>query len=236
MIKQKKIFTLFFTIILTSVSGQESVNQFDKDGKRNGLWTKNYHETNQKRYEGVFKHGKEVDTFKYYTLSSGKSVLSAIKVFNENNSLAEVTFLSSNKMVISEGTMNEKNFVGQWIFYHKNSKSKMIVEQYNKDGVLDGDRFVYFKNGNSAEKASYKNGKLNGESKWYTENNVLIKQSYYKEDQLHGETINYDASANITSKGNYNEDQKEGIWLYYKDGERSKEINHTTNEVISKQE
>ena len=236
MIKQKKILLLFFTIILTSVSAQKSVNQFDKDGKRHGFWTKNYHETNQIRYEGAFDHGKEIDTFKFYTLSGGKSVLSAIKVFNEKDSIAEISFLASNKKVISEGKMIGKRFTGKWIFYHKNSNTKMIVEHYNTDGKLEGERYVYFKNGLPAEKAVYKDGKLNGKSKWFTENNKLIKQSHYKDDQLHGETINYDAEGKPTSKGNYNENQKVGIWTYYKDGELTKEINHTTNEVISKQE
>ncbi len=235
MIKQKEILTLFFTIILTTLWAQKTVNQFDKDGKRDGFWTKNYDKTDEKRYEGVFKHGKEIDTFKYYTLSNGKSVLSAVKVFNENNNFAAVTFLASNKKVISEGHMNGRHFVGQWIFYHKNSKAKMIVEHYNEEGELDGERNVYYENGNTAEKGSYKNGKLNGESKWFTENKVLIKESAYKDDQLHGETINYDASGNITSKGNYAEDKKVGIWSYYKGGKLTKEINHTTNKVISKQ-
>lgn len=236
MIKQIKVLPLFFTIILTSAFAQKSVNQFDKDGKRDGLWTKNYHKTEQKRYEGMFKHGKEIDTFKYYTLSGGKSVLSAVKVFNEKDSIAEVSFLASNKKVISEGAMNGRNFVGQWIFYHNNSNAKMIVEHYNEAGELDGERNVFYENGNTAEKASYKNGKLNGESKWFTEKNILIKESHYKEDLLHGETINYDAVGNATSKGNYVEDKKAGIWSYYKDGKLTKEINHTTNKVISKQE
>ncbi len=100
MIKQKLILGLIFTIILTLGHAQKSVNQFDKEGERHGLWTKNYHQTDQKRYEGVFKNGKEIDSFKYYTLSKGKSILSAIKVFNENDSLADITFLASNKKVI----------------------------------------------------------------------------------------------------------------------------------------
>lgn len=236
MIKQLKILVLFFTIILTSVNAQKSVNQVDKDGKRNGLWTKNYHQTDQLRYEGVFKHGKEIDTFKFYTLSGGKSVLSAVKVFNEKDSLANVTFLSSNKKIISEGNMIGKRFVDKWVFYHKNSNAQMIVEHYNDEGKLEGERCVYFKNGLPAEKAVYINGKLNGESKWFTESDKLIKQSQYRDDLLHGETINYDADGKITSKGSYNEDQKVGIWFYYKDGELTKEINHTTNEVISTKE
>jgi len=236
MIKQKLILGLIFTIILTLGHAQKSVNQFDKEGERHGLWTKNYHQTNQKRYEGVFKNGKEIDSFKYYTLSKGKSILSAIKVFNENDSLADITFLASNKKVISQGKMNGKRFIGQWVFYHKNSTSKMIDETYNEYGKLEGERKVYYKNGLIAEKAFYKNGKLDGEAKWFSETDVLIKWSHYKDDELNGKVINYDSDGNTTSEGDYAEDRKKGIWKYYKAGKLTKEIDHTNQKVISKKQ
>ncbi|BAO74451.1 toxin-antitoxin system YwqK family antitoxin [Winogradskyella sp. PG-2] len=236
MIKQKIFLTLFFTIILTTAFAQKSVNKFDKDGKRHGLWTKNYHKTDQKRYEGVFSHGKEIDSFKYYTLSKGKSVLSAVKVFNKKDSLADVTFYASNKKVISEGKMNGRQYIGQWIFYHKNSTAKMIVENYNENGLLEGERFVYYKNGLVGEKAFYKNGKLNGEAKWFSEAKVLLRLATYLDNELHGKSINYDLSGNITSEGYYIKDQKKEVWKYYKNGKLSKEIDHTINKVIKKYE
>lgn len=234
MIKQNIFLTLILTLILTTVSAQTPVNKFDKDGKRHGLWTKNYHQTDQKRYEGVFRHGKEVDSFKYYTLSKGKSVLSAVKVFNEKDSISDVTFYASNKKVISEGKMDGKRFIGEWIYYHKNSTDKMIVENYNGDGKLEGERNVFYKNGLIAEKAYYKNGKLHGEAKWFSENEILIKVAHYKDDELNGKTINYDVSGKKVSEGNYVNNQKKGIWKYYKEGKITKEIDHTNQQVIKK--
>ncbi|WP_400077900.1 toxin-antitoxin system YwqK family antitoxin [Winogradskyella sp. R77965] len=236
MIKQKDYLTFLFIIILTSINAQKSTNKFDKDGKRHGLWTKNYHQTDQKRYEGNFVHGKEVDSFKFYTLSKGKSVLSAIKVFSEKDSIADVTFFASNKKVISEGRMDGKRYIGQWIYYHKDSTAKMILENFNDEGKLDGERYVYYDNGLVAEQASYKNGLLNGEAKWFLENEVLIKSSQYKNDKLEGKTVNYDASGKKDSEGNYIANQKKGIWKYYKDGKIAKEIDHTNNKVIKKYE
>ncbi|WP_179005847.1 toxin-antitoxin system YwqK family antitoxin [Winogradskyella forsetii] len=236
MVKQI-IYSLFIlTLFLTTANAQKTVNQFDKDGKRHGLWTKNYHKTDQKRYEGVFEHGKEIDSFKFYTLSSGKSVLSAVKVFNEKDSIADVTFLASTKKIISEGKMDGKRFIGEWIFYHKNSSVKMIVENYNDEGLLEGERFVYFKNGELAESANYKNGKLHGESKWFSEKGLLLRHTQYQDGELEGKTINYDANGKKTSEGNYVKSQKKGIWKYYKDGKITKEIDHTNNEVIKKYE
>lgn len=234
--KPKLFLSFAFALICIIGFSQNDVNQLDKDGKRHGLWTKNYHKTDQKRYEGVFKHGKEIDSFKFYTLNAGKSVLSAVKVFNEKDSIADVKFFASTKKVISEGKMNGKRFIGKWIFYHKNSTAKMIVENYNDEGKLEGERFVYFKNGSLAESANYKNGLLHGESKWYSENNIVLRHTHYEEDHLEGKTINYDANGNVTSEGNYVKSQKKGIWKYYKDGKLTKEVDHTNQKVISKKE
>ncbi|WP_111683821.1 toxin-antitoxin system YwqK family antitoxin [Winogradskyella tangerina] len=236
MIKQKVYLVFIFTITLTLVSAQKSVNQYDKDGKRHGLWTKNYYQTDQKRYEGTFKHGKEIDTFKYYTLSDGKSVLSAIKVFNENDSLAKTTFYTSKKKIISEGMMNGKRYIGQWTYYHKNSPQKMIVENFNDDGKLEGERAVFYINGNIAEKANYLNGELNGKSEWFSEDNLMLRESVYKQGKLQGLTKNYDKKGLIASEGNYKDDKKAGIWKYYKNGKITKEIDHTNQKVIKKYE
>jgi antitoxin component YwqK of YwqJK toxin-antitoxin module len=234
MIKQKVYLTFIFTITLTLAYTQKSVNQFDKDGKRHGLWTKNYYQTDQKRYEGQFVHGKEIDTFKYYTLSNGKSVLSATKVFNLKDSLSMVKFYTSKGKVISEGEMNGKRYIGKWIYYHKNSSVKMIEENYNDKGQLEGERLVYYNNGAIAETAHYKSGKLEGESKWYSEAKVLLRHSVYKNGELNGKTTYYDSEGKKTSEGTYIADRKSGIWKYYKEGKLSREIDHTNNKVIKK--
>ncbi len=232
MIKQKINLILFFTIILTNGFAQKSVNQLDKNGKRHGIWTKNYEGTDQVRYIGNFRHGKEIDTFKYYKLSKGKSVLSATKVFNDKDKKASVKFFTSRGKLISEGMMDGKNYIGKWIFYHRKSNAIMIEENYNVQGQLSGNRMVYYDNGQIAEKANYKSGKLSGEANWYSESNTLIKTSIYKDGELNGESTYYDIYGNIKSKGTYKSDKKVGIWEYYKGGKLTKKVNHTTKEVI----
>ena len=214
------------------MGAQNSVNQFDNNGERHGIWTKNYHNTNQKRYEGTFVHGKEVGEFKYYTLKNGKSVLSAIKVFNEKDSTASVKFLASNGKIISEGNSQGKKSIGKWIYYHKNSEVVMITENYNDQGELTGERTVYYKNGQVAERALYKNGLLHGLSEWFSDKGKLIKSSVYENDDLNGLSINNDSNGNISSKGRYEKNKKVDVWEYYTNGKLIKTINHTTQEVF----
>lgn len=227
MIKQKLFISLYFKIILTLFSttciAQEAINQLDGNGKRHGYWSKNYHQTNQKRYEGQFKHGKEVGLFKFYKLYKGKSVLSATKLFQEGSDTIEVKFLSSKGNILSEGNMIGKRFIGKWIYYHKNSDAIMTTEFYNNEGNLDGEKIVYYINGTIAEQVQYMNGKKEGIAKVFSEKNVLLKEVTYKNDMLHGKATYYDASGNLVSQGNYSNDKKSGIWKLYKNGKLDKE-------------
>lgn len=227
MIKQILLSVVFLTIILTPCHAQESVNQFDQDGQRHGLWQKNYNNTDQLRYQGQFYHGKEVDTFKYYKLKNGKSVLSAIKIFNKENHFASVAFFASNQKVISRGQMKGKLYIGKWIYYHKNSDQIMTTENYNSNGQLEGERIVYFKNGKVAEYTLFKNGKRNGLSKWFSETEALLQESNYSNDKLNGKTVYYDNGGLIKAKGKYADNLKVGVWNYYKDGVLVRSVNHS---------
>lgn len=104
----KQVLVLLLVVIPTFIMAQ-NINQFDENGKRHGVWKKTFDNTNVLRYEGAFKHGKEIGLFKFYKNINNEAVLTATKQFNENDNLAEVTFYASNGMIISKGLMKEKN-------------------------------------------------------------------------------------------------------------------------------
>jgi antitoxin component YwqK of YwqJK toxin-antitoxin module len=236
MFKQKHILIVFLTLILTPVFSQSNINQVDEDGKRHGKWAKKYAGKDQLRYEGQFRHGKEIDTFKYYKLKNGKSVLSAVKIFNDTDSFSDVTFIASNKKVVSEGKMNGKHFIGKWVFYHRKPPAIMIVEHYNDSGQLSGERLVYYKNGVVAETALYNNGGLDGVSKSFSETNKLLQESLYKNDKLNGATVYYDTDNKVRAKGKYTDNLKVGIWEYFENGILIRKVDHTEDKVLYKKQ
>ncbi|MEM5564634.1 toxin-antitoxin system YwqK family antitoxin [Psychroserpens sp. AS72] len=221
----------FFIFILTVLGvnsfAQELVNQFDSAGERHGVWKKYFDKTKQLRYEGQFEHGKEIDTFKFYTLNKGTSVLSATKVFNKENNKAEVKFLSSKGKLISEGKMNGKLYSGKWIYYHNKFKAILSTEFYNDKGKLEGEKLVFYPDGTTAETANYVDGKLNGKSIWYAKNGNVLKEFMYENDELHGICKYYDADGNLQAEGTYRKDLKHGIWNYYKNGKLVETKDHT---------
>lgn len=221
------IFIFILTIASSCSFAQDTYNQFDANGKRHGKWHKYYHETKELRYEGQFNHGKEIDTFNFYTLNKGKSVLSAVKIFSANSDQATVKFLSSKGKLISQGQMKGKLYIGKWTYYHNKSDAILSLENYNDDGFLAGEKLVFYPNGTPAEKSYYVNGKLNGSSIWYAENGNVLKHFTYENDELHGNSKYYDADGNIKSEGTYRQGLKHGIWNYYENGKLVKSKDHT---------
>ena len=225
MIKQKLLFTISLTLAVLFLHGQEKLNQFDEKGKRHGKWTKNFEKSDQVRYEGQFAHGKEVGEFKYYQLVGKVSKLAATKVFSETTDEADVKFYSLKGMIISEGKMNGRLHIGTWRYYHKNSDQLMTIENFNDQGQLDGERKVYYENGQVAEELTYVDGMKHGKALYYAMNGVVIKEYMYINDQLDGPSSHFDENGVIQIKGDYRKGKKHGIWTYYRNGEPYEEKN-----------
>lgn len=226
MIKQKYTAFCILIFILTNVSAQ--VNQFDEKGERHGAWKKTFENTDQTKYEGFFERGKEVGTFKFYKLVAGKSALSATREFLPNSEMINVKFFSSRGKLISEGMMRDKLFFGKWIYYHNKVKGIMMTEHYNDSGVLDGEKLVYYENGQVAEKAVYVNGLIDGISIWFSPNGKILKEFTYDNGQLHGMAKYYDITGQLLVEGAYQNDKKHGIWKYYDNGNFTEEKDYTT--------
>ncbi len=214
----KHYILLYILFLATSITDAQNINQFDANGKRHGIWKKYFENTNKLRYEGEFKHGKEVGIFNFYKLVKKRNVLSATKKFNETNNRAEVVFFSSYGSKLSEGQMIGKTYIGQWNYYHPNSSQLMISENYTETGLLHGKRLVYYKNGALAEAINYVNGKKQGASRWYAKNNTILKELSYKNDELHGLAKHFN-TGELVVEGNYKNGKKVGLWSYYENGQ-----------------
>ena len=222
----KNILFLFVFINCIFASAQE-VNQLDSEGKRHGIWKKNYEDTNVLRYEGEFFHGKEIGVFKFYKKVNGKAVLAANKQFNKENAIAQVTFYASTGKLISEGKMNGKLHIDTWTYYQNKTKHILSKDTYNDKGELHGERLVYYDDGVLAQTETYVNGKLHGASIWYTEKSVVVKEYAYENDELHGPAKYYDKTGVMVLQGQYKRDKKHGVWKYYENGKLIKEKDFT---------
>jgi len=211
---------LLFILPFTNTIAQ--TNQFDANGKKHGIWKKYYKNGNLK-YTGKFNHGKEVGTFKNYSILDTKHPI-IIRVFEPNSNITHVRFYNLNGKIESEGQMQGKNKIGKWIYYHKDGKSIMIEENY-LNGKLNGDYKTFYPTGKPTVIAQYKNGKLEGKYQRYSIKNKIYEDFTYKNGKRNGYAIFYNRLTGLKQEeGNYKNDKKVGLWKFYIDGKFARSI------------
>jgi antitoxin component YwqK of YwqJK toxin-antitoxin module len=208
-------FLLLFLFSSTIVFSQE-INKLDENGRKHGLWKGVYEESRRPRYEGTFDHGKETGMFKFFDDTKAGTVI-ATRDFNAKDNSCYTIFYNQKNSKVSEGKVVNKQFEGEWKYYHFDSPQIMTLENYS-NGKLNGVRKVYYKSGVIAEEISYRNGLKDGVYKSYAENGVILEESNYKNDVYDGDAIFRNATNNITGQGLYSNGKKVGIWKVLENG------------------
>jgi len=183
---------LFILLLFYGHGFAQQVNQFDDQGNRNGKWEKYYKGTDQLRYEGTFKHGRETGTFKFYEPDSGDQPR-ATKTYQPGNDTVVLKFFNSDGILKSQGTMVDKKREGEWNYYNGGKENLVMTEHY-KNGMKDGVKLVFRKNGKPWQKY------------------------HYVRDTLQGDTKTFDRNGEIESEGHYKKGLRNGKWSFYTDG------------------
>ena len=188
-------FSFLFFLNTLFLSAQERINQFDKDGKRDGIWKK-YHSNKLVRYVGQFKNGKEIGVFKFYNMTTN-DFPEMVKSFSEKNDSAKVEYYSKKGIVESRGFMLKKHRIGKWNYFNDEGTAIMIEENY-ENGYLNGLSKIFYKNGKLAEIKNFDNGKLEGNFKRYAINGNLISDLNYLKGKLEGLAKYYNSKGEFT--------------------------------------
>ena len=215
----KYIIALLF---LTSIGFAQDINKLDENGKKQGLWKGVYEASKRPRYQGAFEHGKETGMFKFFDDTKAGTVI-ATREFNAKDNSCYTIFYNQNKNKVSEGKVVNKQFEGEWKYYHEDLPTIMALEPY-VNGKLNGIRKVFYKSGEIAEETIYKDGLKNGQYKSYAENGVVLEESTYKNDLYDGSAVYRDPTKQITGQGVYKNGKKVGIWKMLVKG-KMKDVN-----------
>lgn len=215
----KYIIALLF---LTTIGFAQDINKLDANGKKQGLWKGVYEESKRPRYEGTFDHGKEVGMFKFFDDTKAGTVI-ATREFNPKDNSCYTIFYNQSKHKVSEGKVVNKQFEGEWKYYHEDLPSVMTSEPYT-NGKLNGVRKVFYKSGEIAEETSYKDGIKNGPYKSYAENGIVLEESIYKNGQYDGKATYKSVDGQLAGQGLYKNGKKVGMWKILEKG-KLKDVN-----------
>jgi|SRR5699024_1576359 len=212
----KNVLTGLFIIVAVHAFGQtQTINQYDAQGKRHGLWKKYYDEGEQLRYTGKFKHGQEVGTFKFYKPESGAQP-AATKTYTSKSDTVILKFYNGDGILITQGKLLHKKRVGEWNYFHVNSQ--LMMQEHYANNQLNGWKVVYYENGQITSKEKYKNGHLNGPKLMYSKDGQLLAKYHYKNDTLEGYSKVFTVEGDLISKGRYKNGRRDGKWKFFTEG------------------
>ena len=212
-----------FLFLLSGVFAlAQDYNKLDENGKKHGLWKGFYEESKRLRYEGTFEHGREVGLFKFFDDTKAATVI-ATREFNANDNSCYTIFFNQKNNKVSEGKVVNKQFEGEWKYYHENSPQVMTLEYYS-NGKLNGVRKVFYKSGVIAEETTYKDGVKEGLYKSYAENGIVLEESNFKNGMYDGMATYRTATNELSSQGVYKKGKKVGVWKILEKG-KLKDVN-----------
>ena len=94
--------------------------------------------------------------------------------------------------------------------------SILVAASIRENGVLNGDRILYYPNGNVQRKENWKNGHLYGTASEYTTSGQLCHSVQYAYDWKIGQEKWYDATGKVVAAQSWNKDIRTGtFWKKY---------------------
>lgn len=224
-----KLQLLFLSITLSGFLFGQAVNQKDTQGRKQGVWQKNYPKSRAFEYKGQFKDDKPVGTFTYYYESTK---VKAIIKHDEKTGRSEAVMYHENGVLMSKGIYKNQQKDSTWNYYGPSGKLSTketfsngklqgpqtiyyVFEDPNdkrvvpakvsnyKTGVLNGDCIEYFDSGIVKSKGNYVNGKKNGEFVTNHPNGNPMMKERFKDGIQHGWQTAHDESGKETGKQFY---------------------------------
>ncbi len=140
---------------LTQINQNDTINQTDKNGLKQGIWII-YYNNGEKKSEINYENG----------VPKGKAI-----------------FYYPNGNIRESGNWQVDHWVGDYKYYYESGQLSYDWE-YNEKGKREGEQKYFHKNGENKYAGIWINGKTEGVLKVYSEDGVLIQEKVYASGKL----------------------------------------------------
>jgi len=216
----------------------KSINQYDKDGEKNGSWVEYYPNGKDIFFKGGYKNGKKDGKWVFYYMNGNIENEGSFKndlkdgvwaqYYRDGNLIRKELYNNGEyvrRISLKESeTPKKKLFVprrlsgenSRWVQWNKEQPivDGKPINQYDMEGNKQGYWEIIDKDGKLL-KGSYKDNKKDGIWKFYNVNGGLNYKGPYKDGLKDGIWEYYFWNGNLSFKGLYKNDLRDGIWEYY---------------------
>ena len=201
---------VLFAIFSFSVVGQDTINQKDIQGRKQGFWRKT-DQAGHQVYNGHFKDGYPVGVFNYY-YPDGK--LKTVSIMSQKGKRAVAVSYFPNGRKMASGVYLDEKKDSTWQFFSE-SNGNLVSQEHYKAGIMDGESRVFYPEGALSELHYFRQGLRDGPwEQYYTDGKIKLRGTYQAGDKQ-GSFKTFYTSGLPMIVGQYISGHQTGTWIYY---------------------
>ncbi len=206
----RRLIIFVFLILTGSIFAQNTVNQVDAQGQKQGFWTKKDAD-GKLIYQANFKDDKPVGEMKRFH-SNGK--IKAVMNFIEGSDLLEVRLYDERGSLVAEGKYIGQKKTGDWSYF---LDSKVVSTETYLDDQKNGLSKRYYKTGELLEEINWQNDKLHGIYRSYFQDGKSYLICNYSEGRRNGKFEIWFPNGILELEAFYTDDARDLDWNYFDD-------------------
>lgn len=222
---------IFSLLSLSAQEQQDTINQIDENGMRQGYWEKKYPNGNL-QYIGKFKNNKPTGLFRRYD-QNGK--LKAIMHHQPGSALVFVQMFYPNGNIQAEGIYIGRKKDSVWNFY--SNEGYLINQVPYENDKKHGTEYKFYQDSTLSEIIEWENGLKHGVQEQYYPGGISKIKMHYSNGIREKLYLINDEKGNPIITGYYKNNLRHGIWRYYnEDYEVEIEIKYINGEAENQEE
>lgn len=186
---------------------QETTNQTDKEGNKQGLWIGNY--PNQTlRYKGAFLNNQPIGVWERY---HENGVIKAHLVYRPNSDRCDAELFDEKGDRYAKGFFSGTKKDSTWNYY---SHQKRVSSENYSNGKKQGLSQTYFENGMTAVQSNWVEDKLHGLFTTFYPSGENESEIMYYKGKREGVMRIYSETGQVEIMGQFKDDLADGSWKY----------------------
>lgn len=197
-------------LLLMSVSmiAQNTANQVDAQGRKQGFWTKKDAE-GKLIYQATFKDDKPVGEMKRFH-PNGK--IKVLLNFVEGSEISDAKLYDERGKLVASGKYDGQKKTGEWSYL---LDARVVSTETYLDGKKNGVSKRYYKTGELLEKSNWLNGKLNGLYQTFFQDGKIFLECNYSEGRRNGYFKTWFPNEKPDLEAFYTNDTRDKNWSYF---------------------
>jgi len=201
-------FVCLLFLISGSLLAQNTVNQVDAQGRKQGYWTKKDSD-GKVIYQATFKDDKPVGEMKRFH-PNGKPM--ALIAFTAGSELSDAQLFDERGKLIAKGKYAGQKKTGEWTYL---SDSKVMSTEIYVAGQKNGTCKRYYTTGELLEESNWQNDKLQGIYRSYFQDGKTYLECNYSSGLRNGIFKTWFPNGTLEIDGNYTDNVRDMNWKYY---------------------